>query len=341
MAATLREVAREAGVSTATVSRAFNRPEKVDAATRERIREVAERLSYTPNRAAQALITGRTGALGLVVPDLNNPFFTGIVKGAQSAVRDAGASLLIGDTDEDPGVEYALVEQLAQRTDAIVLCSSRMSDTELDRARDLVPTVLVNRTHDAMPAVTFDSATGVREAALHLRALGHRQVGYVGGPAHSLSNADRRSRIEEEFPAQGLGLVDLGHHEPSLAGGRACADTVLGSAVTAVMVYNDVMALGLMNRLLEYGIRIPEAMSIIGWDDIEFSEMVRPGLTTVRVPRSAAGRAAIEFLTATLDGAQPELSMLPTRLVFRGTTTRVGSSSSPDHAAGRVLPVIE
>lgn len=332
MGATLREVARAAGVSTATVSRSFNRPEKVDPATLQRIQEVVQRLSYVPNRAAQALITGRTGMLGLIVPDLNNPFFTGIVKGAQSAVREAGSSLLISDTDEDPTIEFGLVQGLAQRTDAIVLCSSRMSEEELQQASALTPTVLVNRTHPSMPAISFDSAVGVRAAALHLRALGHHRVGYIAGPAHSVSNADRVARISQEFPDKGLEVVDLGHHEPSLAGGRASADRVLSAGVTAVMVYNDVMALGLLNRLAEYGVAVPTDMSIIGWDDIEFAEMVTPGLTTVHVPRITAGRAAIDYLMAHLDGREPVLPWLPTELVFRGTTARAPSAETTSAA---------
>ncbi len=319
---TLRHVAAAAGVSVATASRAFSRPEKVDPSTRARILRLADDLRYVPNRAAQALITGRTMALGLMVPDLTNPFFPGVIKGAQARARDRGLSLLIADTDEDPGAELALVGQLAQRTDAIVLCSSRMPDDDLDRAARLCPVVLVNREHPGVPAVTFDSDAGVREAAVHLRALGHRRVGYVGGPAHSFSDAARAACLHAEFPAHGLEVVLLGNHDPSFEGGRRAADVVLSSDVTAVMVHNDVMALGLIGRLLDYGLDIPRELSVIGWDDIEFAGMFTPGLTTVRMPREEAGRAAVAYLEAALAGRPSEPPRLETRLVFRQTTAR-------------------
>ncbi len=319
---TLRDLAATAGVSVATASRAFSRPEKVDPSTRARILRIADELRYVPNRAAQALITGRTMALGLVVPDLTNPFFPGVIKGAQARARDLGLSLLIADTDEDPGAELGLVEQLAQRTDAVVLCSSRMPDDDLERAGRLGPVVLVNREHPGIPAVTFDTDAGIREAAAHLRALGHRRVGYVGGPAHSFSDAARAAGLHAEFPAHGLDVVLLGNHDPSFDGGRRAADTVLSSDVTAVMVHNDVMALGLVGRLLDYGLDIPRELSVIGWDDIEFAAMFTPGLTTVRMPREDAGRTAVGYLDAALGGRWLEPPRLETRLVFRETTTR-------------------
>ncbi|SDB93159.1 LacI family transcriptional regulator/LacI family transcriptional regulator, repressor for deo operon, udp, cdd, tsx, nupC, and nupG [Raineyella antarctica] len=197
-----------------------------------------------------------------------------------------------------------------------------MSPDELERVRTLCPVVLVNRTHPALPAVTFDSREGVQEAASHLRALGHRRVAYVAGPEHSFSNRDRESALAEEFAAQGLEVVLVGHYEPSFDGGRRAADDVLVAGVTAVMVYNDVMALGLVGRLLAYGVSIPQDLSVIGWDDIEFSEMFTPALTTVHMPREEAGRAAVEFLLARLAGAQAEAPRLDTHLVFRRTTAR-------------------
>ncbi len=320
--ATLRDLAAAAGVSVATASRAFSRPEKVDTSTRERILRLAAELKYVPNRAAQALITGRTMSLGLVVPDLNNPFYGGLIKGAQDLARSLGRSVLIADTDEDPDVELSIVEHLAQRTDAVVLCSSRMPDADLERANRLCPVVLVNREHAGVPAVTFDSDSGVREAAVHLRALGHRRVGYVGGPVLSFSDAARSASLGQVFPEHGLEVVLLGNHEPTFEGGRRAADRVLLADVTAVMVYNDVMAMGLVGRLLGYGLEIPRELSVIGWDDIEFSEMFTPALTTIRVPRAEAGRAAVEYLESALTGHPIAPPRLETRLVFRQTTAR-------------------
>lgn len=338
MAATLRELALAAGVSVATASRAFSRPEKVEAGTRERILSLAQTLDYTPNHAAQALSTGRTGSLGLVVPDLNNPFYTGIVKGAQAGARESGRALLIADTDENPEVEFSLVENLAQRSDAIILCSSRMSAAELAKARTLCPVVLINRREPRIPAVTFDSARGVREAAMHLRALGHTRVAYVAGPAHSFSDGERRASLARHFPERGLEVVHVGHFEPTSDGGRAAADRVLLAEVTAVMVYNDVMALGLISRLLAYGVAIPESLSVIGWDDIEFAEMFTPPLTTVRMPREEAGRAAVAYLDAALADRAVAPPELETHLVFRRTTSRALNPPAPDTSTPRATP---
>ena len=323
MSATLRDVAQAAGVSVSTASRALSRPELIGEAARTRVLAAAASLSYTPNRAARALITGRNQSLGLVVPDLNNPFYSSIVKGAQAAARSAEQTLLIADTDEDPRAELGMVEQLARQVDAIVLCSSRMSDAELEHARQLRPVVLVNRSAPGVPAIRFDSAKGVREAAAHLAALGHRRVGYVAGPQHSYSDADRTTVIEQVFGETGLVLVRLGRHEPSFQGGRDAADEVLLAEVTAVMAYNDVMALGLVNRLVSYGVDVPGDLSVVGWDDIEFAEMFTPPLTTVHLPREEAGRAAVRYLEAVLSGQQPEEPVLRTRLVFRRSTARV------------------
>ena len=337
MSATLRDVANAAGVSASTVSRAFTRPEKVDEVTRARILHAADELDYSPNAAARTLITGRTGNLGIVVPDLVNPFFPTVLKGAQSRARDLGFPVLLSDTDEDPAVELDTVRVLARQVDGIVLCSTRMSDAELREAADLLPIVLVNRRVRGIPAVTFDNAGGIRAAVAHLRALGHIAIGYVAGPASSYSNAERRAAYGSAMADAGLEGRELGPYEPSFEGGCRAADDVLVAGVSAVLVYNDVIAIGLVHQLTAYGVSVPAELSVIGFDDIPVAAMVSPGLTTVHIPRADAGRAAVDNLTARLatqgaatgasarragQGGPPEL---PTHLVYRGTTARAPS----------------
>lgn len=324
MGATLKELADAAGVSTATASRAFSRPELVGEQTRARILELAARLNYVPNQAAQALSTGRTGTFGLVVPDLNNPFYTGIIKGAQRQAHRGGQALLIADTEEQPEAELALAQRVAQRTDALILCSPRMAPEQLEVLSRVHPLVLINRAHDALPSVGIDATAGVCAAVRHLRALGHERIGYVGGPAHSYSNADREAQLRVHAEASGLEVVWLGSFDPTFEGGRAAADQVLVAKVGAVLVYNDVMAIGLVGRLLAYGIAVPGGVSVIGWDDIEFAEMLTPPLTTVHVPREEVGRAAVSYLTAVIDGRSSEPPRLATTLAFRQTTGRPG-----------------
>lgn len=322
MGATLREVAQAAGVSVATVSRAFTRPEKVDSATRVRVLHEAERLNYQPNRAARALSTGRTGMLGFIVPDLNNPFFSGILKGAELTARQAGVSLLIGDTDEDSAVEAELARQMSQRTDAIALCSSRMTGSDLRSLDPDSPVILINREEQGLSSVRFDIRSGIREAGTHLKALGHRRIAYVAGPKRSASNRTREMMLAQEFPALGLEVVRVGNYEPSFEGGRQAVDRVMLAQADAVMAYNDMMALGLAGRLLNYGVNIPGDISLIGWDDIDYSAMFTPALTTLHMPRPEAGKAAVEYLLNCLSGTPVEPASLELHLVVRASTGR-------------------
>lgn len=330
MGATLRQVAHEAGVSVATASRAFTKPDLVGERTRERILDIAARLDYAPNLAARALNTGRTQSVGIVVPDLMNPFYPSIVTGARRRASALGYSLLIADSEEDPAAELPILEEMARKVDGILLCSSRMGADSLARAQELGPLVLLNRRLAGVPSVSFDSTAAVQTAALHLRVMGHRRVAYVGGPASSTSNVERRDRIGQFFPPQGLEVVQVGDFEPSVDGGRAAADGVLSAGASAVLVYNDVMALGLMGRLIGYGLAIPRDLSVIGWDDIQFAELVTPALTTVRVPRERAGEEAMAYLDAVIRRGGPgEDRLLSTEFVFRSTTGRARPNQAP------------
>jgi hypothetical protein len=172
MAVTIKDVARVAGVSPATVCRALSTPDLVRAETGDRVRRAAAELGYSPNRAARGLITGRTGNLGLIVPDLGNPFFPGVVKGIQARAREADYAVFLADTDEDPAAEVQLVRALAKQVDGIVLCSPRMSEAELRDVAAQTPLVMLNRRVGRIPAVTFANHDGMRQAVIHLTALG-------------------------------------------------------------------------------------------------------------------------------------------------------------------------
>jgi DNA-binding LacI/PurR family transcriptional regulator len=323
--ATIRDVASVAGVSASTVSRAFGRPDKVDEHTRQRILKAAEALDYQPNRAAQSLITGRTGNIGIVVPDLENPFFPSVVKGAQIRAHELGHPVLLADADEDPSAELRLGRTLARQVDGLILCSPRMNERELHETQRLCPVVLVNRRVVGIPAVTIDNVGGMRQAVTHLRALGHRRVGYVAGPMTSYSNRERQDAVEQHLDAAGLAYVLIGSFDPSFEGGRHAADEVLLADISAVIVYNDVMAIGLVNQLTAYGVAIPAELSVVGFDDIPFNSMITPALTTVRIPREQAGRAAVDRLHALLTTCQGDIEPPPelsTELVVRGTSAR-------------------
>jgi LacI family transcriptional regulator len=337
VAPTIRDVASAAGVSQATVSRALSMPELVRPGTRARVEAAARRLGYRPNRAAQGLITGRTGNLGLIVPDLSNPFFASVVKGVQAAARAADYSVFIADTDEEPDAEVDLLRALAKQVDGLILCSPRAPDDELAAIGSDSTVVLMNRRAGGRPSVTVDNADGMRQAVDHLAALGHRRIAYVAGPRTSWSNNQRERGMRQASDAGGTDLVHLGYFPPQFEGGVAAADLALASGATAVIAYNDVVALGLMSRLGARRVSVPDGLSVIGCDDIGMSAMSHPALTTVAVPKRSAGRATVGLLLSMLgpDGeaaSQNQASLhreLPTQLIVRDTTGVAPADRTP------------
>jgi LacI family transcriptional regulator len=324
VARTVHDVAAAAGVSASTVSRALAMPEMVRPATRERVRRAADRLGYAPNRAARGLITGRTGNIGVIVPDLSNPFFPDVVKGVQARARDSDYAVFLADSDEDPIAEVGLVRALAKQVDGLVLCSTRMSESDIASIFGDTVIVLLNRRVKRTPAVTFDNDDGMRQAVAHLEALGHRHVAWVAGPRNSWSSRERgRALRAATTPASGLQLTEIGHFPPYFQGGVAAADLAAASGASAVVAFNDLIALGLLARLTARGIAVPGRMSIIGIDDIAMSSMSQPPLTTVSLAKEAAGRSAVELLLSLLErpgGAGTARRELPTQLVVRGST---------------------
>jgi len=323
MAPTIRHVAELARVSPSTVSRALASPELVNVETRQRVRAAADKLGYRPNRAARGLITGRTGNLGMIVPDLSNPFFAAVAKGVQARARERDHAVFIADTDEETDAEADLVLALSKQVDGIVLCSPRMLDGDLGQIAVQSKLVLLNRRFGDCPSISVDNSDGMRQAIAHLVALGHRSIAYVGGPRTSWSNAERSSGLREAAAAAGIDLVEVGHFRPQFGGGVAAADIVVASGATAVIAYNDVVAIGLLSRLGARGIAVPRDLSVVGCDDIAMSMMSHPALTTVSVPQQSAGRAAVELLLAVLEDEERVGSRqreLPTQLVVRASS---------------------
>jgi DNA-binding LacI/PurR family transcriptional regulator len=331
MKVSIHEVARQAEVSISTVSRAFNAPQLLHPDTLARVLEVAGALGYQPNRAARGLITGTTGNLGLIVPDVANPFFPGLVKSAQSRARSADYAVFLADTDEDPAVELELIRAMAKQVDGIILASSRMSEAQVLEAAGLTSLAFVNRLMRGIPAVTLDSAGGMRQALEHLIALGHRRVVFLNGPRNSWSNRERRRGLRSVAGRSGLEVIELGPYAPRFEAGMQAADTALATDATAILAYNDLMALGVLARLSDRRVRVPDAVSVAGFDDIPLAAMCTPSLTTVAMPTEAAGRAAVDLLLAVLAQREPVRKRveLPTQLMVRDSTAPVPSRSPP------------
>ena len=325
MRVTLRDVAEQAGVSVATVSRALSRPEMVSEESRDRIQEISLQLGYRHSRIPRDLAPGSSGTLGVIVPDLLNPFYPALLKGAQSRAREHGLHLLLADAEEAPDGELPLVRTLAPQVDGILLCSSRMSESDLEEAAALTRLCLVNRDHPGLASISFDALSGVRATVRHLAALGHRRIGYVGGPRASRSEAERRDSLEQVGAEVAAEIVDLGHFPPSIHGGISAAETLLLHELGAALVYNDVMAIGLISGLSSLGYSVPADVSVAGWDDIEFAPVSSPALSTVRVPRHRIGALGIDALTA--GAGVVTRQRVETRFVARDSTARCGAGS--------------
>jgi DNA-binding LacI/PurR family transcriptional regulator len=323
MAVTIKDVARAAGVSASTVTRALTLPELVNPETRDRVRRTAASLGYHPNRAARGLSTGRTGNIGLLVPDLGNPFFPSVVKGVQARAHEADYAVFLADTDEDSAAEAGLVRRLSKQVDGIVLCSPRMPDEELRTLVADTPVVLLNRRIARVPSVTPEFPDAMRQAISHLTALGHRRIAYVAGPRSSWANRERVRSLRTVAATAGADVVEIGNVTPQFEGGVAAADQVLAAGVTAVIAYNDLVALGLLNRFTARGVPVPAQISVLGFDDIALAAMVHPSLTTVALPKEQSGRAGVDLLLQLM--AEPDRSTaarreLPTQLMVRGST---------------------
>lgn len=332
MAVTIRDVAKATGVSISTVSRALATPELVAEPTRNLVQKTAHAMGYRPNRAARGLITGRTACIGLVVPDLENPFFGSIGKGVQDRARAAGYSVFIGDSSEDPALEAEVVRGIAKQVDGMILCSARGSDASVRAITTDTPVVLVNRAIEGIPSIAFDNAAGLRAIMQHLVALGHTTIAYAAGPVTSWSSGRRI----EAFRAFGeanpeLRLIELGNFPPVFAGGVQAADLAIASGATAIVAYNDLMALGLLDRIRERGLRVPDDLSIASFDNVAVASMVSPKLTTVDFPRIQMGRACVDALLDLVlerPTGVTGTSDLPVELVVRQSTGVVPASAA-------------
>jgi len=331
VAVSARDVARVAGVSISTVSRALTKPDDVAPTTLTKVLDTARGMGYRPNLAARGLITGRTGIIGLIVPDLENPFFASVTKGVQGRARAAGYAVIISDSDEDPSQEAELVRDLSKRVDGMVMCSPRAPDSVIAGLAGECTLVLVNRRCGDIPTVEIDNLEGIRLAMEHLHALGHRTIAYVGGPSMSWSNMQRLDALRAvAAQSADTDLIDLGSFQPYVSGGIASGDLVIASGATAVLAYNDLVAFGLLDRLRQRGVRVPEDISVVGVDNLPMSALTTPSLTSVGIPLVSCGRAATDMvLSLVRNPSSPPVQHhnLSFRLAVRASTGVVEPSS--------------
>lgn len=333
---TIKDIAREAGVSAQTVSRAINDKGEVSPQTRSRILEIAQQMGYRPNRIARSLVSRRTRNVGLVVPDIANPFFSEIARGIEDAAQEQGYNIFLCNAAENLSRELNAIYSLeAQRVDGIILCSSRLSEAELrELAQRYQPLVLVNRRLAGVPAglVLIDDAGGAGQAVEHLLALGHRNIGLVAGPPNSHSGQERSRGYRQRMEAAGLTVPAHWqiHCAPQAEEGRMATHRLLERApeLTALLAFNDLVAVGAMHACRELGLAVPEQFSIVGFDDIPLAALITPALTTVRIPKYRLGHQAMVLLLTLMEKEtviRPEAILLDTELVVRNTTAQAHS----------------
>ncbi len=332
MQPTIADVARHAGVSTATVSRVINSQSVVAPATRERVQAAVRELGYQPNALAASLVRQRSHTLGVVLPDISNPFFPEVVRGLEDAAHASGYNVILCNSDLDTAKEIEYFEVLRQkRVDGLIYHSGTITAAHLEAFRRLKLPVVLAATHDPqgeLPCVLVDNRQAAREAMEHLIGLGHRRTAVVTG-SDPVSGESRLQGYRDALAHHGLTLEDSLALQAQWTADEAYQVTrellKRRSLPTAIAAASDLMALGVMGALRDGGIRVPEDVSVIGFDNIRLAGIIRPALTSMSQPMYDIGKEAALLLIRCLteDGADSfrgRRLVLPHRLVVREST---------------------
>ena len=323
---TVKEIAAIAKVSVATVSRALQRPELVSETTRQRIHEVVKRLGYTPNALARNLRTARTRLIIALLPDIANPFFSEVIRGIEQVAHENGYSVLLGETQSSLVREQAYADMVAARqADGIITMSHRVPAIPMDGRLPVVNACEYVK-DKKISSVYIDNVAAAGAAVDYLVTLGHRDIAFIAGPSSSPICVDREQGYQlamqrAKIPANPA-LTAVGDF--SIEAGERAIDLFLsqGQSFSAVFCSNDEMAIGAMRALISHGLRVPEDVSVVGFDDIRFARYTSPPLTTVAQPKNALGREAMTMLIELLNDPEvpPRKRVLSADLVVRGST---------------------
>ena len=282
----------------------------------------AEELHYTPHPVARSLARGRTGNIGLVVPDIAVAYSAVVVKAVAQRARQDDHALFVVDSDDRAADEVRLARAMVPQVDGLLLLSPLMADDDLRDLAAAVPLVAINRRLAGVPAVLMTSEVAAAHAVEHLHALGHRHLAYLVGP-DNFSNAARLRAFTATCARLGVPGEVLGPFEPTFSAGIRAADLVLAGPATGVLAYNDDVAVGVLSRLADRGVPVPGRVSVVGFDDTALASMVTPRLSTVRLPIGAAGVVAVTLLNDLMHGADVAARgpvELPAELVVRAST---------------------
>ena len=322
--ATIYDIAKLAGVNPSTVSRALTSPGRLNAKTEAKIRAAAKELNYRANPFARALPTGRTKMIGLMIADITNPMFSNAVRGAEAMAMKYGYTLVIAESQESTIIEASALEKIQAAVDGLIMVTTRLSDEQIREINSQKPIVLMNRVVKGVEDVVPQNAPGIEEAIKHLASQGHKHIGFLSGPSNSWMSNERWKLLMKSALSHKMTIVEIGPNSPSIEGGKDALDRVIASGITAVVAYNDLVAIGLMRSAQERGYTIPADLSIIGFDNIFGSDFTSPPLTTIQMPLNEVGARAVEALLKSL-GEEIETGQyetLTTSLVTRESTEK-------------------
>ena len=348
-AATIRDVAERAHVSVASVSRVLTGAGAVTEPTRLKVMEAVEALSYVPHSGARSLSTSRTDTVGVILPDLFGEFFSELIRGMDLAARASGLHLIVSSSHDNASEAAAAIRSMRGRVDGLIVLSPHLDSANLAASlAGRLPVLLMNGgANDAgRPSMVVDNVGGAVAAVEHLLSLGHRRVVHIGGPIGNLEARQRQAGYLQAMAAAG--------HEPQLmagdftqASGHAAATALLAEGVRpeAIFAGNDMMAVGALVALQETGVRCPEDIALVGFDDVPIAALVRPALTTLRIEIAETGRRAMERLVGLIaSAASPDGSLddaceiIRPHLVVR-QSSRGDPASNPGHAALTPAPI--
>lgn len=340
----ITDVARRAGVSISTVSRVLNNSDyPVKQETRERVLAAIEELKFRPNDLARGLLLKKSRTIGLVVPDISNPYYPELSLGIEATASEHGYSVIFCNTSRSVEKLSQYVDVLLQkRADGIILAGGGTQSVQVSQVlSDFdVCVALVGRHNLPFPSVQVDNFGAAREAMAHLLEMGHRDISFLSGPASLTSVQDRLAGYRAALEEQGIHPDDRLYHEGDFGAesGYEGAKALLQGALrpTAIFAANDRMAVGALAAAADIGLRVPEDVSVIGFDDTVLASQIRPALTTVAVPAYEMGATVMRLLLKLLAGEEcPPTSMLPTRLVIRQSSGPPGVESAAGDLAER------
>ena len=316
MGATLTDVARRAGVSLATASRAFNDPDRVATDTHERVLAAASELDF------EAPLSHGSRTFAVVVPDVGNAVFAALIRSIQDQAWHGRHRMILANTAEDSAREQEILQTFGRSVDGVILCSPRVSSAVIKAALGTTPLVVINGETDFAPSVLMDVEEGIRQAVEHLFALGHRRIAFVPGPVSSWANQRRLQCVVARAAEWNMELTTVGNQAANVNGGLAAAAAVVSSGATGVIAYNDLVALGVQAGARTLGYHCPEDLSIVGIDDIDVGAASEPGLTSIRVAFTRSGSLSLELLLDRIAGKPiPDKAIhLTSQLIVRGST---------------------